>query len=98
RLSTNHDRSCGMAKEVRAEFLEMESLVQAADLPEESRHTLVWCLGQLPALFSKLCQTYESRYGDEIIRLERGMLKRLADKPAPSPDAKRVAETLAARL
>ena len=53
----------------------------------DTSHTVVWCLEQLPGLYAKFCQTRESRYGDEIRRLEQGILGELANSPLPGgPD------------
>jgi hypothetical protein len=83
---------------LKAEFTEMVSLVKTASLPEECQHSVVWCLGQLPGLYGKLCQTYESRYGEEIVRLEQGMLRKLVEKPALSPETRKIADALTDRL
>jgi hypothetical protein len=64
--------------------------VQAAAVPEACKQTATRCLGQLPALYDKLQRTSESRYGDEITRLVRWMLKGLAQSHAVRPEAQQL--------
>lgn len=52
--------------------------VRAADLTDQTRHTVGWCLDQLPELCRQFTRTNESRYGDEIRRLTRAVLLALA--------------------
>src|SRR4051794_6436389 len=88
----------GRGEAMDADFQAMRDLADAAALPEGVRHTLAWCLGQLPPLYRELRRTYDSRHGDEIQRLVRGMLQALAGPGAASPDAPRVAEAITGRL
>ena len=57
----------------------MEGEVHSTPLADDAKHTAVWCVRQLPALYDKFCRTSESRYGDEITRLVRAALQSLAD-------------------
>ena len=76
-----------MTEALRGELAGITSLVKAANMPGDTSHTVVWCLEQLPGLYAKFCQTHESRYGDEIRRLEQGILGELANSPLPGgPD------------
>ena len=59
-------------------------LVEAATLGSDVRDTMVWCFGQLPALYDQFCQTYESKYAEEILRLEQGVLGKLAESRGSS--------------
>ena len=68
-----------MTEAFRAEVAGITSLVEAATLARDARDTVVWCLGQLPTLYDQLCQTYENRYAQEILRLEQGVLGKLAE-------------------
>ena len=52
--------------------------VQSADLSVPARDTALWCLEQLPRLCQEFQKTYESRYWDEILRREQGMMAELA--------------------
>ncbi len=61
------------------------SLVRAAGLPEEVQGTAVWCCRQLPGYYEQFRQTHESRYMDEILRLEQAVLYALAGVRQP-PD------------
>jgi hypothetical protein len=51
------------------ELMELRTLVEGAELTAEARHTALWCLGQLPALYRDLRQTDEQRFFDGIQRL-----------------------------
>ena len=62
-----------------AEVVDITSLVKAAALPTDIEDTVVWCLSQLPAKHDKFCETYESRYAEEILRLEQGVLEKLTE-------------------
>jgi hypothetical protein len=53
------------------ELTELRALLEGADLTAEARHTALWCLGQLPALYRDLRQTDEQRFFDGIQRLAR---------------------------
>jgi len=75
----NHNTGQGMTKAFRAEIAGITSLVEAATLASDARRTVAWCLGKLPALYDQFCQTYESRYADEILRLEEGVLGKLGE-------------------
>ncbi len=74
-----------MTEAFRAEVAGITSLVEAASLAGDVQDTVVWCLGQLPALYDQFCQTYESRYAEEILRLEQGVLGKLAETRRSSP-------------
>ena len=45
------------------------------------------CLKKLPGV-RVVCESYESRDVEEILRLERGMLARLAEPSHPSPNGR----------
>jgi hypothetical protein len=47
----------------------VRDLLAAAALSDERRKAALQCVGQLPRLYRGLCETYESRYADEIARL-----------------------------
>jgi hypothetical protein len=65
--------------------------IGAAAIPEAGRHTAAWCVGQLPGLYLKYCQTSESRYAAEITRLLRGVLAEVAKSEAGSTGAQTAA-------
>jgi hypothetical protein len=70
-----------MAASELAELDTVRSLVRAADLTDEARHTVDYCLDRLPVLYGDFCRTCDSRHGDEIRRLVGGLLA-LADAPS----------------
>jgi hypothetical protein len=79
------------------EFEEIREAMRAAEIPDETRHTVDWCLGQLPELCRQFIRTSESRFGDEIRRLTRAVLLSLAEAgPAPAVTAQ--LQALHARL
>ena len=49
----------------RTQLVALVNEVKAAALPGDSRHTAAWCVGQLPGLYAKYCQTSESRYAED---------------------------------
>lgn len=68
-----------MMEAFRAEVVEITNLVKAAALPNGIEDTVVWCLKQLPPKYDQFCATYESRYAEEILRLEQGVLEKLTE-------------------
>ena len=82
-----------MTETFQADVAAITSLVEAATLTSDTRNTLLWCLGQLPSLYGRFCHTYESRYAQEILRLEQGVLQKLAETRCSS-----VREALCDRL
>jgi hypothetical protein len=64
----------------------------------QDKQIAVGCLQKLPALCESFCQSYESRDVDEILRLERGMLARLAQPSESSPAGRELAKRLSIRL
>ena len=83
-----------MREAFRAEVAGITNWVEAAALARDARDTVVWCLGQLPALYDQFCQTYEKRFAEEILRLEQGVLGKLAESHRSSPLAEAVLERL----
>ena len=86
-----------MTEALRGELAGITSLVKAANMPGDTSHTVVWCLEQLPALYAKFCQTHESRYADEILRLEKAVVGELAEAPA-LPEGQAVGEAVLDRF
>ena len=60
------------------EITAIQDLLASANLPEDSRQTALWCLRQLPDLYRELARTYDSRHGDEILRLTRAVFHKAA--------------------
>jgi len=81
---------------MQADLTGIADLVKAANIPDEQKRAAVWCIEKLPDLYYRLCQTYESRFGDEIVRLEKGMfLQVVGTSPANSQG---LVATITARL
>jgi hypothetical protein len=81
----------------RAHLAALENEVRAAALSEAGQHTALWCLGQLQPQYAQYRQTRESRFGEEITRLVRGLLKGITEGPS-SPPAQRLATRILDRL
>ena len=87
-----------MSQEMRADLAGIADLVKTANISEEQKGTAVWCIKKLPDLYDQFCQTYESRYGDEIVRLEKALFLRVAGISPVSSQAQCLVETITARL
>ncbi len=86
-------------EQVRVELDEIGNLVKAANIPEDDRRMAAWCLQKLPALCQAFRDTYESRYADEITRLERGLVMRFTEQPASTAaESRELANSLTTRF
>ena len=83
----------GMMEAFRAEIAGITNLIKAA-VGGDAQDTVVWCLGQLPELYDQFCETYERRYAEEILRLEHGVLGKLAETRRCSPLGEAVLDRL----
>jgi hypothetical protein len=59
------------------ELAAISRLVQAARIPDDSKSSIAWCIGRLPALYEQFQATYESRFRDGILQLEQAVLRPL---------------------
>jgi hypothetical protein len=80
-----------------AELATLRTLIQAANLAADAKHTALWCVDQLPKLYADFGRTNESRFGDAIRHLSQGVLKRMGEAGAGA-DAGRVGDALVAQL
>jgi hypothetical protein len=87
-----------MGEELAGLVRAVEGEVRSTSLADDSKHTAVWCVRQLPALYDKFRRTSESRYGDQISRLVRAALLALADGNGNSPASRELAASIPARL
>lgn len=87
-----------MMQYVRSELEGIGNLVKVASIPEEEQRTAAWCIQKMPALCEAFCRTYESRYADELLRLEQGMLTGLGEKDRSSAEMKELAAALLLRF
>ncbi len=83
---------------LQAQLAAVASKIQSAAISPECKQTMTWCFQQLPKLYAKFQQTNENRYGEEISRLVRGMLKELGDGSTASSEARGLAVTITNRL
>ena len=58
-----------MDLDLQTELGAIQTLVEAAGIPDRPRQTILSSLKQLPPLYQEMMRTYESRYVDEILRL-----------------------------
>jgi hypothetical protein len=68
-----------MTEAFRAQLAGITSLVRAAMISGEGRHTMAWSMEKLPRWYGQHCQAHESRYRDEMPRLQKAVLGNLAD-------------------
>jgi hypothetical protein len=86
-------------EQVRVELDEIGNLVKSANIAEDDRRMAAWCLQKLPALCQSFRETYESRYADEITRLERGLVMRFAEQAAGTAvQSRELADSLTIRF
>src|SRR5262245_52206911 len=82
----------------QAHLAALEAEVRAAALSEAGQHTALWSLRQLLPRYAQYHQTRESRYGEEITRLVRGLLKGITEGPGGGPSVQRLAKRILDRL
>jgi hypothetical protein len=87
-----------MSELVRVELEGIGNLVNAASISDEDKRVAGWCLQKLPGLCKAFRETYESRYADEIVRLERGLLMRLGEPKSASSPMRELAAALTTRF
>jgi hypothetical protein len=87
-----------MSQQMRADLAGITELVNAGNISEEQKGAAVWCIKKLPDLYDQFCQTYERRYVDEIVRLEKAMFLRVAGTSPVSSQAQGMVDTITARL
>jgi hypothetical protein len=61
------------------ELTTLRALIQRANIVADAKHSVLWCLDQLPKLYADFCRTNESRFGDAILRLASAVLNKLAE-------------------
>ncbi|MBY0525340.1 MAG: hypothetical protein K2R98_18175 [Gemmataceae bacterium] len=87
-----------MSEAIRVDISEIADVVSAANIPEEQKRTAAWCIKQLPELYEQFCRTYESRYGNEIVRLEQGVLSEVSGKSPPGADGQQLLDAVTVRF
>ena len=87
-----------MDEAAQAHLAALEDEVRAAPLSEAGKHSALWCLGRLLPQDTLYRQTCESRYGEEITRLVRGLLKVIIEDPGGGPSVQHVATRILDRL
>ena len=87
-----------MTEAIRVNLDEIADMVKTAAIPDEQKRTAAWCIEQLPPLYDNFCRTYESRFGDQIVRLEQGMLLQVTGKPPVGSEAQALGVAITACL
>jgi len=72
-----------MDSDLQSELAAIQSLVEAAGIPDGTRQTIFASLRQLPPLYQELMKTYESRYVDKILVLITLIRKALSNNGVP---------------
>jgi hypothetical protein len=83
---------------VQVQLTKLGNHVQDAAISADSKQTTLWCVSKLPILYAKFCQTYESRYGDEITRLVQGALDDLANSKTACKETMKLGANITERL
>src|SRR5579885_1583780 len=83
-----------MHETLKAHFKELEDAVRATSVREDRRDAIAGAIRRLPALYLKLRETNESRYGDAIARLVQTVLKDLE----ACPEARKLDATFREKL
>lgn len=79
-----------MDQALQVQLTAMRNDIQASAIPDDCKQTALWCLGQLPPLYSNFRLTNESCYGEKIVSLVRAVLSELAkEKVAQGETQKR---------
>jgi hypothetical protein len=79
-------------------FAALRKEVRAAAIPEDGKHTALWCIEQLPRLYAQFRQTSETRYSQEISRLLQAVLNGLVASKPVCPKAEQLAASISDRL
>jgi len=80
-----------MDEAIQSHLKALEDAVQATAIPADRKQTALWCIKQLPALYSLSAQTGESRHDDEITRLVQGLMQQLTTAGATCPESQKLA-------
>lgn len=83
---------------LQGELKVMSKEVRAAAIPDACKKTVLWCMEQLPTLYTKLHLTNESRYSEEINRLVQGLLKEVTTDENARPDTQKLATSISDQL
>jgi hypothetical protein len=87
-----------MVDALQIQLAALKEQIGAAAFSEDCKNAATWCCGQLPALYTKLGQTNESRYREEIRRLVQSLLHELTKSISVCPEAGAIAESISGRF
>ncbi len=77
------------------ELTTLQGLLEAANLPDDTRQAALWCVKQLPGPCREFSRDYDSRHGDEVLRLAKGAAQKVADSSVAATVREQLAELLA---
>ena len=83
-----------MVDALQIQLVALREQIGATAFSDNSKNAANWCCGQLPALYTKLSQTNESRYHEEIRRLVQNVLRELTTNSSVCPEAAAMAESV----
>jgi hypothetical protein len=66
-----------MHKDIQAHFEALVGAVQGTAIPAERKGVVTRCVQRVSSLYTKLHETNESRYSDELTALVQGVLREL---------------------
>ena len=87
-----------MVEALQAHLGALEDEIQATAIPGGCKQSAVWCIRQLPHLYTLFRQTSESRYDEEITRLFQCVLKELTKGETACPKAQQLVASIPGRL
>jgi len=87
-----------MSDEIQDDVAVIGELIRSAGLAADAERTVQWCLAPLSGLCQQFIETYESRFAEEIIRKEQGLLGRLAEAEKAAPAVRQTTEAVYERL
>ena len=87
-----------MSDQVQDDVAVIGELIRSAGLAVDAERTVQWCLAPLPGLCQQFTETYESRFAEEIVRKEQGLLSRLTEAEKAAPAIRQTTEAVHERL
>jgi hypothetical protein len=76
----------------------MATQIKATTIPDANKQSALWCIERLPALYTSLRETSQSRYGDEITRMVQAVVKELGQAKEPCRKAEKLAANIPERF
>jgi hypothetical protein len=87
-----------MDEALQSQLAVMTDEFRSAAIPDDCKQTVLWCLEQLPTLYTNFRKTNENRYGEEITRLVQAVVKELVQGKKSCPTAEQLAADIPERF